>query len=450
MPVRTSPPSHPTAAQKDRAGWGYLLLSLFLPNLGNGTFTLYAYADDGDGHSTLLGTKTITCANAARSTPFGAIDTPGQGEVVSGVVNNFGWVLAPDTSPRRSHRRRNRAGGHRRRRRRSPSGWTHRGDLTSSVPRRELQGHRHALGVFTFDSRTLTNGIHTIAWSVTDNMGSRGGVGSRYFTVANASASTAASTAASMAYGERATAAVAQVATTPLVGRHGFELDAPWRNYRANSAGVVVVQSEELDRIELYTQATSGSLVTANGLRHLPIGASLDAAGVFTWQPGAGFVGSYDFLFTGPAGERQVRVVLNPKGSGRVGPQVVIDTPSRSTKGLVAADQPFVIAGWAADLDSTVDGGVDAVHIWAYPRKGGDPDLPRTGVARRHAPRRRRGLRQPLPDEWLRRHGRRAARRRLRHRGVRLEHRAARLGAGKHGHDSSALTDPSSTGSTRF
>ena len=167
-------------------------------------------------------------------------------------------------------------------------------------------------------------------------------------------------------------AAVAQV-VTPLVGRHGFELDAPWRNYRANSAGVVVVQSEELDRIELYTQATSGSLVTANGLRHLPIGASLDAAGVFTWQPGAGFVGSYDFLFTGPAGERQVRVVLNPKGSGRVGPQVVIDTPSRSTKGLVAADQPFVIAGWAADLDSTVDGGVDAVHIWAYPRKGGDP-----------------------------------------------------------------------------
>ena len=89
----------PTAAQKDRAGWGYLLLSLFLPNLGNGTFTLYAYADDGDGHSTLLGTKTITCANCDFYTPFGAIDTPGQGEVVSGVVNNFGWVLARAAAP---------------------------------------------------------------------------------------------------------------------------------------------------------------------------------------------------------------------------------------------------------------------------------------------------------------------------------------------------------------
>jgi hypothetical protein len=26
-----------------------------------------------------------------------------------------------------------------------------------------------------------------------------------------------------------------------------------------------------------------------------------------------------------------------------------------------------MLAGWAADLDSTVDGGVDTVHVWAYP-----------------------------------------------------------------------------------
>jgi hypothetical protein len=325
----------------------------------------------------LLGTKTITCANYTSILPFGAIDTPGQGEVVSGVVNNFGWVLAPKGQPA-AGRRADPAGGGTVRvvidgvPVGTPTGWTSRSDLTSLFPTTRYNGVGTMLGVFTFDSRTLTDGIHTIAWAVTDSMGGTAGVGSRYFTVANASASTAASTAASAASESVAMAAVAPV-VTPLVGRHGFELDAPWRNYRANSAGVVVVQSEELDRIELYTQATSGSLVTANGLRHLPIGASLDAAGVFTWQPGAGFVGSYDFLFTGPAGERQVRIVLNPKGSGRVGPQVVIDTPSRSTKGLVAADQPFVVAGWAADLDSTVDGGVDAVHIWAYPRKGGDP-----------------------------------------------------------------------------
>ena len=84
----------PRAPLNTRAGWGYLLLTNFLPNLGNGTFTLYAYASDADGHTTLLGSKTITCANNASTAPFGAIDTPGQGDVVTGVVDNFGWVLA--------------------------------------------------------------------------------------------------------------------------------------------------------------------------------------------------------------------------------------------------------------------------------------------------------------------------------------------------------------------
>ena len=39
-----------------------------------------------------------------------------------------------------------------------------------------------ALGVLAFDSSTLTNGVHTIAWVVTDNQGAADGVGSRYFT----------------------------------------------------------------------------------------------------------------------------------------------------------------------------------------------------------------------------------------------------------------------------
>ncbi len=30
----------------------------------------------------------------------------------------------------------------------------------------------------------------------------------------------------------------------------------------------------------------------------------------------------------------------------------------------------FIVAGWAADLDSTIDGGVDTVHVWAYPAAG--------------------------------------------------------------------------------
>jgi hypothetical protein len=43
----------------------------------------------------------------------------------------------------------------------------------------------------------------------------------------------------------------------------------------------------------------------------------------------------------------------------------VIDAP---TDGRVfASGSPFFVGGWAADLDSTVDVGVNTVHVWAYP-----------------------------------------------------------------------------------
>ena len=60
------------------------------------------------------------------------------------------------------------------------------------------------------------------------------------------------------------------------------------------------------------------------------MGSSFDpATGTFIWQPGVAFIGAYDFAFTRRDGDRtvrqDVRIVLNPKGSNRVGPQVVID-----------------------------------------------------------------------------------------------------------------------------
>jgi hypothetical protein len=81
------------------------------------------------------------------------------------------------------------------------------------------------------------------------------------------------------------------------------------------------------------------------------------------------FVGPYDFVFESTAGRRQVRIVLNAKGSNLVGPQVVVDAPG-SNQDVTTS---FTIAGWAADLDSDVGTGVDAVHMWAYPVDGGDP-----------------------------------------------------------------------------
>ncbi len=365
--------SHP---QHTRAGWGYMLLTNFLPALGNGTFRLHAYADDIEGHSTLLGTKIISCTNSVATAPFGAIDTPGQGSVVSGTVNNFGWVLAPglrradppnggtvnvfiDGAP---------VG--------APAGWTSRTDLTGLFPSGLYNGVSSALGVFSFDSTTLTNGVHTISWGVTDNLGSSAGVGSRYFTVSNGSTLTAAPAASLLG------SSTSAILSEGLLGRRGFSLDEPYAMFEPNADGTITIQSEELDRIELKTHATEAGLRSAGSNGALPIGARLDSDGTFTWHPGVGFVGAYEFVFASAAGQQRVWIVLNARGSNRVGPQIVIDAPAARQD----VTTTFTIAGWAADLDSTRDTGIDAVHIWAYPVAGGAPIFMGAAATQRERP----------------------------------------------------------------
>ena len=77
---------------------------------------------------------------------------------------------------------------------------------------------------------------------------------------------------------------------------------------------------------------------------------------------------AYDLTFvrwTGvnAVGRQDVRITLNARGSNRIGPQTIIDAPAQGG----ATGSPFVVGGWAADLDSTVGTGVNAVHVWAYP-----------------------------------------------------------------------------------
>jgi len=331
----------PGVPLNSRGGWGYLLLTNFLPGGGNGIFLLYAYASDVDGHSTLLGTKTIACDNAHSTAPFGAIDTPGQGDVVGGVVQNFGWVLSPgprfsdppdggvvtvfvDGAP---------VG--------SPGGWTSRDDLSGLFDVSKYPGVDSALSVFPLDTTPLANGVHTIAWAVTDNLGTTSGVGSRYFTVSNGAVGLSAAIAGSKdpaysgaASGEHASATTADVGRVfrpgagdgskdpshdegILLGRRGFDLSAPLEFYFPDSNGVVTILAHELERIELQLEpGATGALITAQGETPLPIGARIDpATGIFTWAPGAGFVGRYDLVL----GAHRVRIVLAPceaRGAG--------------------------------------------------------------------------------------------------------------------------------------
>jgi photosystem II stability/assembly factor-like uncharacterized protein len=364
--VAAAYPGHP---RNSAAGWGYLMLTNMLPDGGNGTFRFHAIVEDEEGNVVSLGTRTILCNNAAATAPFGAIDTPGQGETVSGVVNNFGWVLS------RGARRADPPGGGTVRvvvdgvAIGTPFGWTNRADLDQLFPGSEYAGVGTALAVFPLDTTTLSNGVHTIAWSVIDDQGGAEGIGSRFFTVANGASSSAsagfAATAASSGRVESGT-------DDTLYFRRGYDLEAPLRPVIVRG-GRFHIDSEELDRIEIHLGAGAwiytGRLESHGLVWPLPLGSTLDAqSGVFSWTAGVAFVGSYDLVFTRVSGgdailEHRVRVVLNPKGMAPAAP-VVIDLPGIWDGPL---EQPFVIAGWAIDSESETDTGIATLHAWAYP-----------------------------------------------------------------------------------
>lgn len=371
--VQNGYPLYPHASA---AGWGFMLLTNNLPNQGNGQFVLSAYVRDREGYATLLGIRRITCDNAHATTPFGAIDTPGQGETIAGTAYvNFGWALTqnPKAIPTDGSTMMvyvdGVAVG-------QPSYGHYRSDIAVTFP--GLANSDGAVGFKIIDTTTLANGLHTIVWTATDTAGVTAGLGSRYFRVANGAALTAAPAPPPRA-GATSPDAV-PLDRSALPGRRTWDALAPWQAFETDVSGRALVRGEELDHIELALGAGGGGGYTGYSdvggqLAPLPIGSRLDAAtGMFTWAPGVGFVGTYDLVFMRtrdgqPVARREVRIVLEPKGSGHVGPLVVIDTPSPTAE----VTQPFGVAGWAIDLDSGTGTGIDAVHVWAYPVAGGAP-----------------------------------------------------------------------------
>jgi hypothetical protein len=224
-----------------------------------------------------------------------------------------------------------------------------------------------AAAVYSFNSTALADGVHTIAWVVTDSLNHTQGVGSRFFRVFNGSgpaglmAGLSADSVSAVTVAGPDEVASAVIDRSAVQWRRGFDLEVPFQALVPDADGRVTLHAEEVDRIELTTDgATEGYLRVGADLRPLPAGSHLDPqTGVFVWQPAAGFVGVYDLTFVRRAGSslsrQDVRIELNPKTSNRVGPQVIVDIV-----------RPFV-AGWAADFDSPTGSGVSTIHVWAYP-----------------------------------------------------------------------------------
>jgi hypothetical protein len=332
------PAMFPTVPFQYRGGWGYLLLTNFLPNQGDGSYRLHAYATDVEGNVALLGSVDITAENSTSSKPFGAIDTPGQGETVSGIVNNFGWVLV-----RGGARAYPPFGsvdvvidgivvG-------SPDLWVERPDIVAAFPESIYTGVKNAVGLYNFDSTRYANGVHTISWVVTADNREAEGIGSRYFNIQNASA--ALPTASGNLF---VLESPSGRLGGPLQGRTvrtAATLDdsAPVRittGYKQTSAGAL----SHISGMQRFAAIRSGERVVINvegatdayhvidgRLAALPVGATFNPTrGTLHWQPGPGFGGMHDVVLVRGGQLVPVRVAISPAGS-RPGARGLLGAP---------------------------------------------------------------------------------------------------------------------------
>jgi hypothetical protein len=91
--------------------------------------------------------------------------------------------------------------------------------------------------------------------------------------------------------------------------KRGYRPDIDPQMIHPDDEGIINIEIKELERVEIRLEGTmglaplslsnySGFLVIEDRLRSLPIGATLDTKnGIFSWQPGPGLYGTYEFVF---------------------------------------------------------------------------------------------------------------------------------------------------------
>jgi hypothetical protein len=304
--------AYPAYPGNHKAGWGYMMLTNFLPGQGNGDFTIHVIARDGTGHEVTLGARTITCANASAVKPFGAIDTPGQGGTVSGPAYvNFGWVLTPrpnkiptDGSTIRVYVDGVNIG--------HPVYNNYRKDIATLFP--NYANSNGAVGYFYLDATAYENGLHTIQWVASDNAGNTDGIGSRYFNVQNSQARSA-GTASVQAYRPDIDPGRLPVGKSrPVAIRKGYDEKINPRLVYPDESGIITVNIKQMERLEIHFPGFEGAVWAAGAF---PTGSTLDSGkGIYYWQPSYGFYGEHRLLFITSEGDGELtrmalRVTIN-------------------------------------------------------------------------------------------------------------------------------------------
>jgi len=348
--------AYPGYPMNYKAGWGYMLLTNALPYKGNGKYTIFAKAIDKEGNIVTLGSKTINCDNEHAVKPFGAIDTPAQGDTASGkkYVNN-GWVLTPlpNYIPKDGSTISvfidGKYVGH-------PYYDIYRPDIAHFFP-----FYYNSLGAgasFTFDTTKYADGFHTIAWIVVDNTGNTEGIGSRFFEIINGDKKQQSNDFS----GQHFKLGLEQdydwllqnMETIPLDYssiwfKQGYDMNTGLNAISPDDNGMFNIEIPELERIEIHLSelddyegegepnpnfdikasiqrdfnknrsSCRGYSIVGDQSRELPAGSTLDTdTGVFYWQPGPGFVGKYRLFFItetqdGTLTQKNCTITIKPK-----------------------------------------------------------------------------------------------------------------------------------------
>ena len=316
--------AYPGYLNNNRAGWGYMLLSHFLPNGGNGAYTLRAVAEDSLGKKTTLGNRTIICDNINAVKPFGAIDLPTQGGIVSGThFRNQGWVLTP--MPNKIPEDGSTIGvyvdgifqGR-------PTYNLYREDIAALFP--GYANSDGALAYYDFNPVEIGEGIHTIYWLVEDDAGNADGIGSRYFSIQNTNTGTSTSAwglnSSWLSESPDITPGITDIPvdySSPVRVRKGYNRNMEPRDLYPDQNGIRTVKIKELGYIEIslgmYNDSLRGFQIVGDQLKPLPIGSTLDSGkGVFYWSPGPGFLGVYRLVFfeesAGSAELKYINVII--------------------------------------------------------------------------------------------------------------------------------------------
>lgn len=310
---------YPGYPDNSKAGWGYMLLTNTLPNKGNGKFIFTVIVVDNEWQKTSLGSKTIICNNANAVKPFGSIDTPAPGAIVSGKEYvNFGWALTPPPNiiPFNGS---------------FISVWVdgkhvgfptyniYRKDIANMFP--EYNNSQGALGYFYLDTTKFTNGVHTISWSVSDYAGNRDGIGSRYFQIQNPE--TRLETANGITQEKIFDTKQIDHIPTDFLGaveiQKGYHSNESSEFKYPDDTGITEIHIHSLERVQLQLDRNSkltGFSVVKGELRRLPAGSTLNTEnGIFYWEPGPAFHGTYEMVFInysdyGDALKKIVRIII--------------------------------------------------------------------------------------------------------------------------------------------